>query len=577
MKKHNVVWVMIDSVRRYHTKGDDRSRLNYMDEFAKEGVEFLNCVTSAPSTLMSVSATLTSLPAYHLGRNYKDFQFDRDYFTSLSSILNTNGYETERSLIMHPEVREKLKQFDLLPKKLWPKRFSHRDWLCNDNINEMLHSILNHEKLKQSNKPEFWFIDYNCRNDENISDIVKNTVESLEAAGYTKDNTILMISYDHGDPDPNRGITPETLRQNKLTHDVFMTDDNIMIPLIIRYPGCIPGTKVHNTMSTLDLMPTILDLIGIEVADTVKKNFHGISLVPLINGSRDAKFSDRKIRTDARWIDQPGRLTAIRGDKYKYIFHHDDSYEEFVYIGDNDNALIEKSVINSDDLIIMSELEKFRKEFVNMEHNAVLAQNKYFIYKLKKEIKRLSKQSKNINLLLIGEINYEFLNNIAKEVNEQFMNIKIDTILLNIKESEGVKEIKGIDNIFNIKFKDQLIDYKHIDLTKLSSYDILINVSSSSDKLENQIFKVLNKKIQYSKKITLSSKKSDKVFNSPFLRKVNNLKDHFIILWKNRAWYKEEPSMILTEPIAILKLIFKMEKTINGNWNKYVYSPRKLK
>ena len=208
---------MIDSVRRYHTTGDDRSRIDFMDEFAKEGVEFLNCVTSAPSTLMSVSATLTSLPAYFLGRNYNEFQFDTNYFHSLTKILKSNNYKTDRAFIMHPLVRSRLKQFDLVPKNLWPKHLSHSQWFNNDDINNMIHSTLRHEKKNKTKMPSFWFVDYNCRKDNNISNIVRNTVRSFEAAGYDENNTIFMISSDHGYPDPRRGITPETLKQKKLS------------------------------------------------------------------------------------------------------------------------------------------------------------------------------------------------------------------------------------------------------------------------------------------------------------------------------------------------------------------------
>ena len=31
-----------------------------------------------------------------------------------------------------------------------------------------------------------------------------------------------------------------------MTHDMFMTDDNIMIPLILSYPGCPVGLKIDN-------------------------------------------------------------------------------------------------------------------------------------------------------------------------------------------------------------------------------------------------------------------------------------------------------------------------------------------
>ena len=96
---------MVDSVRRHHTTGDDRSRLDFMDEFSKSAVEFKNCVTSAPSTLMSLSASLTGIPAYFLAQNYRDFQFNTDFFFTFNKLLKKNGYNTDRAVIMHPEVR----------------------------------------------------------------------------------------------------------------------------------------------------------------------------------------------------------------------------------------------------------------------------------------------------------------------------------------------------------------------------------------------------------------------------------------------------------------------------------------
>ena len=78
---------MVDSVRRHHTNGDDRSRLDFMDDFSKSAVEFKNCVTSAPSTLMSLSASLTGIPAYFLAQNYRDFQFNTDFFFNERRII----------------------------------------------------------------------------------------------------------------------------------------------------------------------------------------------------------------------------------------------------------------------------------------------------------------------------------------------------------------------------------------------------------------------------------------------------------------------------------------------------------
>ena len=62
----NLVWIFIDSVRRYYAD-DDRSRLEIMDKFSESSIEFTEVVTSAPSTVMSISAMMTGCHAYLLG------------------------------------------------------------------------------------------------------------------------------------------------------------------------------------------------------------------------------------------------------------------------------------------------------------------------------------------------------------------------------------------------------------------------------------------------------------------------------------------------------------------------------
>ena len=126
-----------------------------MDDFGEQSVEFLNCMTT-PSTLMSLSASLTGLPAYFLAQNYKDFQFNTDYFETFNSVLKEEGYETNKgAVIMHPEVRVKLKQFDILPKRFWPSGYSHIHWFNNQMVLEMVKSALDNPEIINSRKPNF--------------------------------------------------------------------------------------------------------------------------------------------------------------------------------------------------------------------------------------------------------------------------------------------------------------------------------------------------------------------------------------------------------------------------------------
>ena len=119
MKKYNVIWLLVDSVRTYRTGKDDRDRLNLFDEIAKEAIEFENVVTSAPSSIMSVSAMMTGVPAYQIARDYGDFRFDPKRFASLPQILKKKGYHT-KGLVFFAEGREKFRGlFEQIGKKHW--------------------------------------------------------------------------------------------------------------------------------------------------------------------------------------------------------------------------------------------------------------------------------------------------------------------------------------------------------------------------------------------------------------------------------------------------------------------------
>ena len=72
--------------------GDDRSRLLFMDEFANESIEFLNTVTSAPSTQMSISAMAAAMPSYFIAQEFGD------YFTGNYIVDNNTNLLREKWL-----------------------------------------------------------------------------------------------------------------------------------------------------------------------------------------------------------------------------------------------------------------------------------------------------------------------------------------------------------------------------------------------------------------------------------------------------------------------------------------------
>ena len=248
MKKYNVVWLFIDGVRRYHStpdqieQGDDRSRLDFMDEFALDAVELKNVMTSAPSTFMSLSAMVSGMPSYYINRNFDDFIFDNGKIPSLTNELINNNYNPY-CFLMHKDTREKLLNiFPMIDRKYWPTNLSHNMYWSNDNISEAVINILK-VGVKE---PSFFFVDYNCREDKEISNKVKNILNVFRSHGYTSDNTITILCSDHGYPDSSKDEgRPEFYIKNNLGHDLVLTDDNVMIPMFIQYPDCPKGKKIE--------------------------------------------------------------------------------------------------------------------------------------------------------------------------------------------------------------------------------------------------------------------------------------------------------------------------------------------
>ena len=538
MKDYNIVWCIIDSVRKYHS-ADDRTRLDFMDEFAKESIEFHNVVTSAPSTVMSISAMMTSLPSYYLGRNYSDFRFDNSYFSTLSSILNRNGWTT-RALIMHKDIREKLRVFDLIPRKYWPRGFSHRNWWDNSKINALLKNALRIDG-DQKPMPCFWFLDFNCRKDPETSNIVKDSFAALQAAGYTKDNTIFILCSDHGYPDPSRGITPEGLEKQRMTHDIFMTDDNITVPLFISYPGCTEGQKVHTTISTLDLMPTLLDILEIDVDEETKRRWHGRSLRNLIEGHKTDGIQGRKIRTDARFFGQTGRVSALRDDEFKYVHYHDDGAEEFVDV--REFSIDEPDISDSADPRVQEKLAEFRDAFQDSEAKGVQFQIDYAVHRLKGQFEKNGvAKSEAPKILVVSTTNRSFSDSLGAALRGVSQSAEIE--LVSTTEAAATETV--FDQVHAPGFQDGAeAALRNLPDVAGKSYDLVLQTydSSATQKFEDVAKFAALVKAQERATIDL---------NMAVSVRTGQARRYLRTMYENRHFFKEEPLLIFGEAKKIV-------------------------
>lgn len=135
---------------------------------------------------------------------------------------------------------------------------------------------------------------YTARYDESIRYVdaeVGRLIDKLSELGEF-DNTMIIITADHGDAFGEHAY---------VGHGWSLYQEEVWVPLLIKYPRQVTGQVVNSNVSLVDLMPTALDVAGIEPPEKL----HGISLMSM----RDGEAS--------RLIFSEAYLSAHRTTKYR--------------------------------------------------------------------------------------------------------------------------------------------------------------------------------------------------------------------------------------------------------------------
>lgn len=175
-----------------------------------------------------------------------------------------------------------------------------------------------------------------------IDDQIGRVLDTLQRLGIDED-TLMFFTSDHGDYMGEHGLCMKSVSG----YDCLMR-----IPLIWRWPGHITAGHVAGELCTcLDVLPTVLDLVGIETVP----GLHGASLAAALKGQadfphREAIFAEvghegtpaspDLIRDDVmahprevakHWISFPGywcgRVKIVRTQRYKFVYYREGDME----------------------------------------------------------------------------------------------------------------------------------------------------------------------------------------------------------------------------------------------------------
>jgi arylsulfatase A-like enzyme/Tfp pilus assembly protein PilF len=302
----NVLIVTLDTTRADHLGpyGREGARTHSLDRLAAEGVVFENCFSAVPVTLPSHSTIMTgTYPLAHGVRDNGLFQLPEGAIT-LAEVLHDHGYRTGAAIGAFPLTSEfGIQQgFDFFDDHVTIATEDYRgevdggaaklffDERPAPRVNDAILPWLR----QRSDKPflawiHYWdahqpflapppydqlFADDLYRAEiAFVDESLGRILDELERQGVLE-HTLVVVTGDHGE---GRGEHDEE------THSQLAYNATLHVPLIVRMPGLAGGHRVSRRVGTVDILPTVLDLLGLPIPEPVQ----GRSQAPLIRQRSD--------------------------------------------------------------------------------------------------------------------------------------------------------------------------------------------------------------------------------------------------------------------------------------------------
>jgi choline-sulfatase len=329
--QRNVYLITIDTLRSDHVGcyGYERIETPAMDQLAKEGIRFAQAFTPSPITNTSHASILTGLlPSAH---GVSDFGVPlAAAHPTLPELLQKQGYRTAAfigavildSKTLAPGLDRGFEFYDNFPQQHQTKsrwgRLERRgmdvvqhaeDWL-DTHIKAEPHFVWVH--LYDPHDPYEPPPPYSEQYKDRLYDGEIAYADS--ALGHflahlkkrdLYDGALIILVGDHGEGLGEHGED---------THGIFLYDSTTHVPLLLKLPEeQEAGKVVGGQVRTIDVMPTVLDLLAIAAAPRLD----GTSLRHII-------FANESPRTAVGETDYPVRfgwapLRSIRLEGFKFI------------------------------------------------------------------------------------------------------------------------------------------------------------------------------------------------------------------------------------------------------------------
>jgi arylsulfatase A-like enzyme/Flp pilus assembly protein TadD len=309
----SVVLVTIDTLRADHIGSyGGLWPTPTLDRLASEGSLFLDCTTHSPLTLPSHASILTgTTPIYHGVKDNGRYRLPEELDT-LAEILKGIGYSTAAFVGALPvHSRFGLAQgFDVYDEKFMGERRAAEvtagavHWIEQQEDGPFFLWVHVFDPHSPYEPPEPFREEYGDTYEGEVVYVDDALGPLFSVVGG---DILTVITSDHGESLGEHGED---------THALFIYDATLRVPLIFRGPGVPRGASFREQARSIDIVPTILELVGqTGRCDTCQ----GRSLVGLMRGEEvrpEPSYSESYFpRLNLGWSE----LRAVRWQGWKYI------------------------------------------------------------------------------------------------------------------------------------------------------------------------------------------------------------------------------------------------------------------
>ena len=330
----NVLLITLDTTRadRLGCYGDKLAKTPQLDSLAQEGIVFEQAYTPVPLTLPAHASLLTGRWPFQHGVRNNGRSMLKDEEKTLAEVLTSHGYQSSALLASYIlSAKFNLNQGFFVYDDRLRLTAQVGDMDAEISAGEVYRKYQNWQRIAQ--QPFFLWLHFfdphkpyappaaflgSASGDgyrgeiAYVDDVIGKIVGDLRQKGMWED-TVLVIVGDHGEGFGEHGESG---------HGIFCYQETLHVPFMLYNRRLFPQSKrIQTPVSLVDVMPTVLHLLGLEPDPGYDPALQGRDLLPLLRKEktdpidRTLYFESLYGRDENNWAPVMGVMT----NHWKYI------------------------------------------------------------------------------------------------------------------------------------------------------------------------------------------------------------------------------------------------------------------